>query len=257
MKNLILPKNNFNTKNLLVLGIAAFALTFTSCSKGDDDPDNAETAITEEEAAEAIALSVSPESGGMVEITQEAIYTLEEDNSTSGKAEDYECGVEYGSSYNISGQSGNISYDASLTWSWIVACGTGIIPSAADFDLMGTSTYDGPRLSSDASTTAAINIINLDNSSSSYLVNETFNISGSQESNVSTMNSFTSTIEFTTTNLAILKSNYNITSGTIYASFVGKASNGNSYNYSGTLEFTGNQTATLTMGSGNTYDLAW
>ncbi|SDQ25793.1 hypothetical protein [Flagellimonas zhangzhouensis] len=257
MKNLILPKTKFNTKNLIVLGAAAFTLTFASCSNGDDGVGEPEATITEEEAAEAIAMSVSPDSGGMVEITQEAIYTLEEDNSTSGKAEDYECGVEYGSSYNISGQSGSISYDASLIWSWMVQCGTGIIPSAADFELDGTSTYDGPRISSEASTSATINITNLDDASNSYLVNETFSISGTQESNVSTINSFTSTIEFTTTNLAILKSNYNIASGTVYASFVGKATNGNSYNFSGTLEFTGNQTATLTMGSGNTYNLAW
>ncbi|MEC7265734.1 MAG: hypothetical protein VXW38_18475 [Bacteroidota bacterium] len=243
--------------NSILLGLAILTLSITSCSDDDDSNNGTETSITEEEAAEAIAMAVSPESGGMVEQTNQAIYTLEEDNSASNKAEDYECGVEYGSSYNIAGQPGSITYSASLTWSWIVECGSGIIPSAADFDLAGTSSYDGPRISSEANTSATINISNLDDVQSSYLVNETFTVSGSQESNVGSINSFTSTMEFTTTNLTILKANYNVTSGTVYASFVGKASNGNTYDYSGTLVFTGNQTATLTMGSGNTYDLAW
>lgn len=241
----------------VVLGMTLMTLAFTSCSKDDDSAGGDQTSITEEEAAEAITMSVSPESGGMVEITQEAIYTLEEDNSESAKAEDYECGVEYGSAYNISGQSGSISYNASLVWSWIVACGTGVIPSAVDFELTGTSSYSGPRISSDASTSATINIQNLDEGQSSYLVNESFTVTGDMESNVSTINSFDSTIEYTTSDLTVLKSNYNIASGTVYASFVGKASNGNSYDYSGTLVFNGNQTATLTMGSGNTYELAW
>ena len=257
MKHLILPVNLTKRNNLILLGLMALALSVTSCSKEDDSTDGTESSITEEEAAEAIAMSVSPESGGMIEQTNQAIYTFEDDNSASSKAEDYECGVEYGSSYNISGQSANVTYSASLAWNWIVDCGTGIIPSAADFDLTGTSSYDGPRISSDASTTATINIQNLEDEQSSYIVNETFSIAGSQESYIRNENAFTSTIDLSTTDLTVLKSNYNIASGTISVSFHGVASNGNSYDYSGTLVFTGNQTATLTMGSGNTYELAW
>jgi hypothetical protein len=257
MKHLILPKRSMKKINPFVLGLAVFTLSLTSCSKDDDSNNDTEATISEEEAAEAIAMAVSPESGGMVEQTNQAIYTLEDDNSSSNKAEDYECGVEYGSSYTISGQSANVTYSASLIWSWIVDCGTGIIPSAANFDLTGTSTYDGPRISSEASTTASINIQNLEDAQSSYVVNETFTMAGSQESFVRNENAFTSTIEFSTNDLTILKANYNVASGTVYASFVGKASNGNTYDYSGTLVFTGNQTATLTMGSGNTYELAW
>lgn len=257
MKHLLLLVNLTKRNNPILLGLIALALSLTSCSKEDDSIDGTESSITEEEAAEAIAMSVSPESGGMIEQTNQAIYTLENDSSTSGKAEDYECGVEYGSSYNISGQSTNVTYSASLAWSWIVDCGTGSIPSAANFDLTGTSSYDGPRISSDASTTATINIQNLEDEQSTYIVNETFSIAGSQESYVRNDNAFTSTIDLSTTDLTVLKSNYNIASGTISVSFHGVASNGNSYDYSGTLVFTGNQTATLTMGSGNTYELAW
>lgn len=202
-------------------------------------------------------MAVSPESGGMVEQTKQAVYTMEDDGSASDKAEDYECGVEYGSSYNISGESANVSYSASLAWSWIVDCGTGTVPLAANFDLEGTAVYDGPRISSEGSTSASINIQNLDGSESSYVVNEEFVYTGSQESFVRNENAFTSTIQFTTTDLTVLKANYNVASGTVGASFVGKSSNGNTYDFSGTLVFTGNQTATLTMGSGNTYNLAW
>lgn len=257
MKHLILPQTTMKKNSPFMLGLAVLTLTFASCSKDDDSNDGPETSITEEEAAEAIAMAVSPESGGMVEQTNQAIYTLEEDNSTANKAEDYECGVEYGSSYNISGQSTNVDYSASLTWNWIVDCGTGTLPVTVDFDLTGTSSYNGPRISSEATIGADITIENLSDGESSYVVNETFSMTGFQESFVNNENAFTSTIEFATTDLTILKANYNVVSGTVYASFEGKASNGNTYDYSGTLVFTGNQTATLTMGSGNTYDLAW
>ncbi|MDF0717156.1 hypothetical protein PY092_13415 [Muricauda sp. 334s03] len=242
---------------MLFIGMSIFALAMVSCSDDDESTGETDGAITEEEAAEAISMSVSPESGGMVEQTSQAIYTIEGTAPESSKVEDYSCGEEYGSSYSISGQSGNITYSANLTWDWIIDCDSDLNPTTADFELTGTVNYDGPRISSDGSTNASMNIINLEKDAPSYLVNESYTVSGSQESFVRNENSFTSSIELSTTDLNILKSNHNVTSGTIYASFVGETSNGNTYNYNGTLVFTGNQTATLTMGSGNTYELAW
>ena len=57
MKHLILPKTTMKRNNPIMLGLAVLTLTFTSCSKDDDSNDANETAITEEEAAEAIAMA--------------------------------------------------------------------------------------------------------------------------------------------------------------------------------------------------------
>ncbi|WP_375587356.1 hypothetical protein [Flagellimonas aurea] len=256
MKNL----NLFGATRLrkaLYLGLATLTLTMSACSDDDESTGATDGEITEEEAVEAITMALIPESGGMIEMTAQALYIIEGEAPETSKVEDYSCGETYGSSYNISGQSANIVYDAALSWDWMISCDTDLNPISADFTLTGTSGYDGPRIDSNGDTDASISIQELEKEAASYLVNESFRVSGSQTSFVRNENSFSSTIELNTSDLTMLKSNHNITSGTVYTGFVGETSNGNSYNYTGTLVFTGNQTATLTMGSGNTYELAW
>tara|TARA_R110000744_G_scaffold325657_2_gene431484 strand:- start:2186 stop:2947 length:762 start_codon:yes stop_codon:yes gene_type:complete len=253
MKHSILPNKKMNN-SFLVLILALLAFSITSCNKDDDEPTSE---ISEEEAAEVIAMAVSPESGGIVEQTTEAIYVIEVDNTSGKSVEDYECGVEYGSSYNRSGNTSTITYSVDYGWSWIVTCGEGLFPLAADFTMDGSSSYVGPKISSEGAITATIKVENLDGAQGTYNLAEDFSFNATQESFVRNKTTFTSTIKLTTSNLAVLKSNYNITSGTVAASFVGVSSSGNTYDFSGTVKFNGNQTATITMGSGNTYDIAW
>tara|TARA_R110002020_G_scaffold97708_1_gene233145 strand:+ start:66500 stop:67288 length:789 start_codon:yes stop_codon:yes gene_type:complete len=262
MKNSVLRPIVFKRPFSILLG-TAMILTAISCSDDDGNGDMDTAAISEEEAAEAIILAVSPEAGGMTEESMEAIYILQDGSYTasreanSSKEGDYVCGEEYSSSYVITKESGSIVYDINYVWSWIVGCDANGNPISYNFSLDGTGVYATPRMSSSGSDTAQIEIISLKGGEEMYQLNEEFIRRGTQESFVNNENTFNSTVQLDTENLQILKSNYNIVSGTVSASFKGEVSNGNSYDFSGEVVFHGNQTATLTMGSGNTYQIAW
>jgi hypothetical protein len=263
MKNLVLKPIVFKRPFTLLLG-TAMILTAISCSDDDSNGSAETTPISEEEAAEAILLSVSPEAGGMTEESLEAIYILEDESyaaskqaGSSSKATEYVCGEEYNSSYVITKESGSITYDINYAWNWVVGCDADGNPISYDFALDGTGVYTTPRMSSSGSDVSEIEIVTLDEQQDMYQLNEEFSRTGTHESFIRDENAFSSTISLSTDNLRILKSNYNIVSGTVAASFSGIVSNGNTYDYSGVVVFHGNQTATLTMGSGNTYELAW
>ncbi|MGX1023983.1 hypothetical protein [Flavobacterium sp. CS20] len=250
-----------NQHKSILTGLCVATLLFTSCNNNDDNL--SESSISEEEASEAIIMAVSPETGGLIEMTTETITIVEGSSSDYSKTSlsnsdfDYVCGETYGTSFARSHDSGNYSYNINYVWSWTVYCTDDNSPTNFSFDLNASSSYDSPKMSSDDTTNGTLVVSGLDDLETEYLVNQTYSRSGTQISSVRNQNTFTSSLNFNTTNLKVLKANHNITSGSISVAFNGQVSNGNVYDYSGTIVFNGNQTATLTMGSGNTYNFAW
>lgn len=249
----------FKEQSRMILPLLCMSIILvTSCNK-DDDTNSSENSISEEEAAEVIAMAVSPETSGLVEQTNEALIILEgssSDYSRNTSDFDYVCGENYATSFTRNFENGTYSYNAEYIWNWVVNC-DGENPTDFNFNLNGENSYTSPRMSSNDSNEASLSISALDETESEYVINQTYSRSGSQESFVRNQNNFTSTLSFTTSNLKILKANHNVTSGTMTVVFSGQVSNGNTYEYSGELVFNGNQTATLTLGSGNTYTIAW
>lgn len=254
-----------NQSKLLIMLLSILMISFTSCNKDDDNLSDADSqTITEEEAVEAIAKAISPETGGFVEQTNEAIYLIEENEvsenstTTSGTFEDtYECGENYATSFIRSLDNSTHSYNVNYNWDWMLNCTSDDSPLSFTFNLEGGNTYSSPRMSSVDSSDAALSITGLDDAIGEYTINQSYVREGTQTSFVRAQNSFVSTINFETSDLKILKANYNITSGTVLVQFNGEVSNGNIYSFSGEVTFNGNQTATITMGSGNTYNVAW
>ncbi len=233
------------------------ALGFVSCSDNEDDASELpqeEQGISEEEAVEDITMAIMPETGGFIEETQQALRILDGQNA---KSEEFECGEQYEDSYVLSDESGEYAYSLNLEWDWIVDCGDDAIPDFADFNASGSLTYSSPRLNSTGTTSSEITVENVGNFTGSYLVNQRYVSQGQKESQVRNRQNFESLMEFTTEDLNILKSNYAITSGTMSVNYQGDAGEGNTYDFSATLVFTGNRTAVLTMGSGNEYFLSW
>lgn len=249
----------FKNQNRIALATLCLGLVFFASCNNDDNEISASN-ISEEEAAETIGMAVLPETGGLIEQTTESVTFIEGNSSDYSKSldvkNDYSCDQNYGTSFIRSFDNGVYSYNADYSWNWIVNCENGIV-SSFNYDLNGTNAYNSPRMSSDDKITATIAVSGLDDTETEYTINQTHNRSGSQNSSVRNENSFTSSLSFHTTNLTMLKANHNITSGSMSVAFVGQTSNGNVYDYSGELVFHGNQTATLTMGSGNTYNFSW
>jgi hypothetical protein len=248
MNKLFSMKKITKTATLFCASLILMA-SVSSCKK-EASTATADT-VSEEEAAEAITQSVSAESGGMTAQSSDAV-TVTTDELTS-----LPCGIEYDSSVSkINADGATITYAFNLAWNWMLTC-TGIgVPQKINFNIAGSSSYDAPRMSSDDNSTAAFEITGLESSSGEFTLNANYQRNGTQQSKVLNKNSFTSTIIISSADIVINKVTQKITSGTASAAISGASSSGKSFSYSGTITFLGNQKATLTMASGDTYNIA-
>ena len=239
---------------MLMFFFSATMFTLVSCSESDDDTTTEEAEIREEEAAESLTLAISPQSNGMVEVSVQASLILEASfNVETGYA--YVCNQEYTDSYNLDYNGAALSYTAAYDWAWKLNCAD---DSPANFvlNLNGISSYEGQRMNSDGTMNATLDISNLEESESNYAVSMSYMLDAEQVSKVRKQTSFDSTIKVDG-DLSVAKESQQLTAGTVEVSFIGISATGNTYTYTGVVVFHGDDTATLTMQSGNTYEISW
>ena len=248
---------NYKSKNLypLFYFFSLIALVgLTACDVEEDTGTN-EAEVSEEEAAEAIQLVITPKTNGMVEATIEATVLI----SLSYSVEEgyaYACNTAYSDSRSISYEGANGSYEGQHNWDWLLNC-VGAQPESFRVDLDGNLDYTTTRMNSQDAMQAELLVDDLEASSPNFTVNQRYIRSGRQVSKVRDERTFTSTITVVTSELIISKETQLITSGMAEVTLEGKSSTGNSFTYSGILVFNGDQTATLTMAGGNTYTFDW
>src|SRR3989338_20280 len=215
--NLSLVKNC----GLLLLLVAGTVLS--SCKKEEESE-----IVSEEEAAEAIVKSVEESSGGMTAQVEDMAVVMEQYNETVN------CGVVENNSYsNASANGATVSFNANYNWQWVLNCTNLNVPSTFDFELSGSRTYDAPRMSSDDQLTATVTATGLEPNAPSYVFNQTFLRSGSQQSKIKNNGSFTSSISVVTSNLTVNKSSYMIESGSATVTISGTSSTGDSFSFNG------------------------
>lgn len=232
---------------LFTITALAFAMALSSCKKDSA----AGNAVTEEEAAEVMVQAVDPASGGLA-LQTTAAATITVTNSGSAK-----CGVAKDSTITGSGSTAARAYSYNLSWHRLLTCSVGSIPSKLDFTFTGSSTYSGPRMSSDDNSTGAFTVTGLELSSSEYVVNQTYTRNGTQQSKVRNNRSFSSTVNIITTDVKVSKDNQQITSGTGTVKVTGTASTGETFSYSATITFLGGKKANIVFASGATYAVSW
>jgi len=222
-----------------------------SCSKDDDN--DSQQGITEEEAAEVAQRSVDPASGGVVAQLNTSV-TIAASASFLGPAN---CGVQKTNNYSGSSTQGaTISYAYSYGWNWTLTC-AGTQPQRFDFAYSGSAGYDGPRIATSGSTAATANITGLESSASQYVVNTSYEHNGNTTSKIGNKNSFTSKVQISSANINIDKVTRKIQSGSAAVTITGSTTQGSSFNYNGTIVFNGNNTATVTLNSNQTYAVQW
>lgn len=233
-----------------LIGISLFlAMSVTSCKK---ESSSSTDAVSEEEAAEAIAQSVSTESSGMSQQSADAVIVA------NAELVFLPCGIEIDSTVTGASVPGAaITYAYNLSWSWVLSCSGLGIPEKINFDITGSSSYDAPRMSSNDNSTASFELTSLTPATAEYDMTANYQRNGTQQSKVFNKNSFTSTTIITSSNLKVDKITQIITSGTAAVSISGASSSGRTFSYTGTITFLGNKKGTLTMASGNTYNISW
>lgn len=223
----------------------AFALGNQSCKK---DKEEDKTEVSEEEAAETIAKSMSETSGGSLEQTEMMVSYVEELSVN-------DCGMSEDTTISGNGN-GVITYSYNYQLTKTLTCNNNV-PTTFVATLEGGNEYDAPRMASDDEVNADITIHGLESSANEWTINQSLNREGTQQSKIRNQASFNSTIELSIGNLKIRKSDHKILSGTANVSISGASSDGVSFSYSGTLTFNGDNTFTVDLGSGETYDFSW
>ncbi len=218
-----------------------------SCNKDSASTTTTTDTVTEAVAAQAVTQAVEPTSGGMAQQTTEAAVVAS--NQTA-----YPCGGTFDSSIVAASVAGAaISYSVDLQWNWVLSCST----ASFTFGFTGHTTYAGSLISSNDSSNGGFVVTGLAESAPNYVLSSNYVRNGSQQSYIGNKNSFTSVINISSSNINIDKTTEEILSGTATASISGSSTSGKSFSYSGTINFLGNQAATLTMASGNVYQISW
>ncbi|GLB51609.1 hypothetical protein NBRC110019_06480 [Neptunitalea chrysea] len=236
---------------LLAVGMLA------SCS--DNDEGSGTSAEQEEAAAEAIMNAMSPESGGAVTKTDEAVEkasTIEE--ASKGMDEPgISCGVVYADDATLSGTQGGVNYYVTASWNWMLSCTGFGIPETLEMGFASTREYTSTRMSSDDESDGNIKVSGIELLSDAYVVNSNVDNDGTQVFTLGNGYTLSSDISFTIVNLTYDKATMEIVSGTAEVNFSGVFNGASSATYSGTIEFLGNNEALLTMSSGSTYTFSW
>ncbi len=236
-----------NTARFLTITATSAMLLFSSCKK-DNNNDQA-TAVTEDEAVEVMSQGVSNQSGGMAAQTESAAKVTTTSRLNCGETSDTIIAAQ-----SLSGAVIRYNYNVEITRA--LTCENNV-PSTFAFTYAGTNSYDAPRMSSNDNTTAAFTISGLQPSFADLTFNQTYTRNGTQQSHIRQQRQITSQLVITSSAVIVNKATQKITSGTATLQFTGQVVGGASVSYGGTLTFLGNNTGTLVLNNGNTYNLNW
>lgn len=235
-------KNNKTIAMLLLAG--GLTICVYSCKK--DNASAPSATVTEADAAELTTDAIVPANAGLVLQVNSSV--------TVYKTVTLTCGAQKDSSITKSSVSGAVpSYNYSLAWNYLLNCTT----SQFTAGLSGSSSYDGPRMSSSDNSTGSLVLGGLQPSATAYTLNTSYTRNGSQTSKIGNSNTFTSKLVITSSNMMLDKTTLQILSGTASVAITGSSTSGKSFSFSGTVTFQGSNKATLVLNSGASYAITW
>jgi hypothetical protein len=242
------------TKTLLSLALAA---TVFSCSK--DDKEATPAALTSAEMAEAVSQAFTIQGGGLVSQTEVAanIVMAANTSSSTGRLADM-CGASFDTAF--AGKNADTAsiytFNYGFKWSWSLSC-KNEQPDQISLSYRGSNSYAGPRMTSEDSTVAKMQLIGLPKDSTFYTLSQTYTRTGSQQSLKGSKKAFKSTITIITSNMKLNKMTGLIVSGTATVKIAGTYNNGGDvFSKSGTFTFSGNGSGSLVL-DGEKYTVAW
>lgn len=233
--------------------IAAFVLvatlSLTSCSKDDDSGSN----IQESEVVDAVSYSLAEDTNGMAKSMNTAVDYAEYENLDTSTP-NINCGQLYTDSYAENYSATNYTYNYSASCNYQLSCTTEGTAQSLSYDVSRAGDYDTPRMSSNDTAVAQWTISDLEAANANTLFNGSYVRTGTQVSKVRNQNTFTSTLNYSLSNIAVNKTTHQIASGSASVAFIGTSSSGNQYTCNGNLTFNGDNTATLVI-NGNSYTI--
>jgi hypothetical protein len=249
-------------KNLKLSLIVLLMLGAFSCKK---DNSSSSSSITTDQAADIAAGSLAENSNGFASVTDDIAVNAQgissvnsglTVNSTQATTSVHqECGTTLTDSVtrNVTVDSVTINYF--FKYSHTLNCNSSNEPDNVINTLTYKGSFDGPRLSSTNSGSANVTIAGLTSTATNFVLNGEYTRDGSFQSKVGNKASGNSHIDIVGTNITLSKPGRKIISGTATITITGTGPKGNSFSYTGTIVFNGDNTATLTITGGASYTI--
>lgn len=250
MKTLLKQSSMTTGKRFLYATFIIVAYAVASCKKDNNDM-NAQSGVTEDDAVDVVTQSVDANSGGL-SVQAESAATLSVNTGYLSA-----CGVPKDSTISGSGTgTGPVSWSYNFNWHWMLSCTTNV-PQQFDLTYRGRVNYDGPRITTNDTSSATLTVTGLGISSTQWTVNGNLTRTGTKTSKVGRQLTFTCTSTFTSNDIKVDKVTKKIVAGTVVVDISGTSSNGRSFHYTGTLTLNGSNAGRLILASGHAFDIHW
>jgi len=239
----------------LVPRLFAFCLLplLISCNKDDDGTD--QTALTNEEAAEVIASSLSEDADGLsVSVATMAAVTSEALAADDGGRTLSVCDYTKDSTFTRTRNTALITSSYNFEYSYQVSCSNLGLPQAMAANLSYSGVYETARASSDNAGDGELALTGLALSENNYVANGTYSRQGSFTSKVRNQNAIQSDLTLTLADLTVDKGTYAIKGGTLSVALTGSVASKGNFSYTASVQFNGAGSATITI-NGETYEV--
>jgi len=243
-----------------------FALV--SCKKNNALQNGATANVSNEEAADLVATSLSSNSNGVSTLSDDATNVgsslsadLYRPASGQGPVADgaigrykplvlnkaLHCGIAVTDSVSRANTAGSsVSFSYNLVYSFILNCDNNL-PDSLSGALSFNGSFSGPNLSITDMGSAAFTVQGLSSKTAYYVLNGEYKRTGAFQSKVNSTNQGTTSIDIIVSALTVTKPVRAIISGTATITVSGNVPKKGNFSYTGTIVFHGNGMATLTL----------
>ena len=206
--------------------------------------------VSSDEAADMVANSLSAGSNGVANIAGDVT-----NKATSFARTHLGCGTLRADTISRQSPSGSsTTYTYNLQYNYVVICGTDSKPDSLSSSLIYSGSFNSANLSSSNSGSSIFGVSGLDSAAADFVINGEYKSSGSFSSKIDTANHGSNNIDIAIKVLTLKKPSRTIVSGTASIAVSGSVPKRGSFNYTGTLVFNGDGTATLTL-NGTVYKI--
>ena len=226
--------------------IKAFAmvLTLSLFLQACNDDNGSETVISTDEAADEISMSLTTDvtdlASDLVVISDDA----KNGRNSSGKVA--ACGVPYDTTFTKSFTGQFISYNYAVSYGYTLSCSNGA-PGSLTYIFSSDGERSTARLSSMGESEGTFTAGGFEVSKANYTLNGSFYRIHSLSQKSGAQRIFNSESEGSLTNLLVNKSTKKIEGGSATFSVTGQSSGGSTYEFTASVTFNGDGTATATI----------
>jgi hypothetical protein len=160
------------------------------------------------------------------------------------------CGVSYDTAFARSYNGPFISYNYDVSYGYTLSCTGSGMPSSLAYTFSSDGQRSTARLSSTGKSTGSLTASGFEVTAKSYALNGSFSRTHTLTQKTGAQKVFNSESEVSLTGLSVNKSTQKIESGSALFTVTGQSSAGSSYEFTASVVFNGNGTATATIKSG-------